>query len=55
MINVEYADTGTHFDIINKKNSRTLWYSHSIINLTEEDKIEQNNNISWKRWNEPDR
>ena len=37
-----------------KDKSQTLWYPHSIINLTEESQIEQNNNLLWKRYNEPD-
>ena len=38
-----------------KDKSKTLWYPHSVINWTEENKIEQNNNIPWKRQIDPDR
>ena len=41
-----YCNAPSYFQ--SKINQKTLWYPHSIINLTEENKIEQNNNIPWK-------
>ena len=41
------------FSIIDQP--QTLWYTHSTRNGVEENKIEQNNYIPWKRYNEPAR